>query len=311
MMLAGAALVLGLHAIAARQSLAGEDLSNGATAADLANALVGTGISSITGVVYTGDQRAAGSFSGAASIIGFGSGIVLSTGNVQTIGGDPSCGHGVEGPNGCRELNPPPGNSTDFSGPGDSDLTALLSTILGSSATTHDAAILEFDFTPQFSTLSLQYVFSSEDYNDFLDTTLIDVLGIFIDGVNCALVPGTATPVSVNSINNGSTDGDVSPSHPELYRDNVRPSPSINTEMDGLTTVLTCTASVTPGQKHHIKLAIADGNDGGFDSAVFVKSGSLVSSDVTPPDTSIMSGPSGTITANSASFTSTGTDHVT
>jgi Ca2+-binding RTX toxin-like protein len=92
-------------------------------------------------------------------------------------------------------------------------------------------------------------------------------------------VPGTSDPVSVNTINNGNpAEIPPVPHHPELYRDNVRPTPgTIDSQMDGMTTVLTCHATVNAGVNNHIKLAIADTSDFVLDSAVFIQAGSLVS----------------------------------
>jgi hypothetical protein len=127
------------------------DLNNGATANALAQSLVGGGVT-ISNVTYTGDNRAAGSFTGGASSIGFDSGIILSSGKVETYPTDPPCSRGVEGPNNCYEsANGNPGgpngndNSTAFGAPGDADLTTL------SEFPTFDAAVLQFDFVPQQS----------------------------------------------------------------------------------------------------------------------------------------------------------------
>lgn len=218
-------------------------------------------------------------FTGGASSIGFENGIVLDSGKVQTYATDSPCSKGVEGPNTCYEATEgkpggPSGfaNSTAFGKPGDAELTAL------SGFPTFDASILEFDFVPEHSTVQFSYVFSSEEYSDYANTAYNDVFGFFVDGTNCALVPGTSEPVSVNTINNGNDQGgDKTPHHANLFRDNVRPSPSIDSQMDGLTTVLTCTATVKAGQKNHIKLAIADASDEILDSAVFIQAGSLVS----------------------------------
>ena len=287
------------------------DLNNGVTPADLVNELVGTGVT-ISNITYSGSMRAAGRFAGGTTIIGFDSGIVLSTGNVQTVAGDPPCSRGVEGPNNCHEVDGPDGtsNSTDFGLPGDPDLTAL------SGFPTFDAAILEFDFVPEFSTVQFQYVFSSEEYSDFANTNYNDVFAFFVNGINCALVPGTNEPVSVNTINNGnSVGGDPTPHHPELFRDNVRPNVTINTQMDGLTVVLTCTANVTPGVPNHMKLAIADASDANYDSAVFLKAASLISG--TAITTSLAGGgqggpmiivPQGTVVTDSATLSGANTN---
>lgn len=255
------------------------DLNNGATASGLAQSLVGGGVS-ISNVTYTGDNRAAGSFTGGASSIGFGSGIVLSSGKVQTYPADSPCSRGVEGPNNCYEAtgaNPPgpdgAANSTAFGQPGDADLTAL------SGFPTFDAAVLQFDFVPTESTIQFKYVFGSEEYSDFANTAFNDVLGLFVNGTNCAVVPGTTSPVSVNTINNGNdVGGDPTPHNAQYFRDNVRPNgPTIDSQFDGLTTVLSCTATVNPGVTNHLKLAIADASDDVLDSGFFVEAGSLVS----------------------------------
>jgi hypothetical protein len=253
------------------------DLDNGATANGLAAGLAGAGIT-VSNVTYVGDSRAAGAFTSGAGSIGFANGMVLSSGKVQTYTGasaDPACSQGVEGPNNCNEG--PSGtdggeNTTDFGTPGDTQLDTL------SGQTTGDAAVLEFDFVPQQATVHFHYVFSSEEYSDFSNTAFNDSFAFYVNGTNCALVPGTSDPVTVNSINNGNDEGgDATAHHPDLFRDNVNPSASIDSQMDGLTTVLTCSANVNAGVANHMKLAIADASDTAYDSAVFIESGSLAS----------------------------------
>jgi hypothetical protein len=254
------------------------DLTNSVTATQLAQSLAGGGVA-ISNVAYTGDSRAAGSFTSGTTSIGFDTGVVLSSGNVQTHALDDPCSRGVEGPNNCYEAQggnsggPDGGeNSTGLGTSGDSDLDTL------SGGTTEDAAVLSFDFVPQQSTVHFTYVFSSEEYSDFANSDFNDVFGFFVNGTNCALVPSTSDPVAINTINNGNdTGGDTTAHNANLFRDNVRPSPSIDSQMDGLTTVLTCTASVNANQTNHLKLAIADTGDSAYDSAVFIAAGSLVS----------------------------------
>lgn len=258
------------------------DLNHGVTPEGLANLLVGNAVT-ISNVTYTGGLRAAGTFSGGLPIVGFDSGIILGSGAVQTVSGDPPCSVGVEGPNTCNELGGADGweNSTDFGLPGDTDLTGL------SGNPTYDATILEFDFVPQYSSVQFKYVFTSEEYSDYSNTQFNDVFAFYINGVNGAVVPGTAEPVSINTINNGNdAGGDTTPHNPQFFIDNVRPTVTVNTQMDGLTTVLTCSGTVVPGQLNHMKLAIADASDGVFDTAVFLKAVSLISGTVI--DTSLM-----------------------
>ncbi len=273
-----ALLLASAGASQAATSVTVKDLNNGASADGLAESLAGGGVS-ISKVTYTGNSRAAGDFAEGASSIGFEDGVVLSSGKVQTYKSDPACQQGVEGPNTCYEETEahsggPEGtaNNNELGEPGDTQLSEL------SGFETHDAAILEFDFVPEHSTVQFSYVFSSEEYSDFANTEFNDVFGFFVDEKNCALVPGTKEPVSVNTINDGNDEGgDTTPHHPELFRDNVNPKPTIDSQMDGLTTTLTCTATVTPGKTNHMKLAIADSSDEALDSAVFIEAGSLVS----------------------------------
>lgn len=247
-----------------------KDLNHGATANGLATSLAGSGVT-VSDVTYTGANRAAGAFSSPdGTTIGFPSGVVLDSGNVETLPTDNQCTGGVEGPNDCNE-NTGDDNSTGEGTPGDSDLSAL------SGDPTFDASVLDFNFVPAHPTVQFSYVFGSDEYSNFSNTQFDDVFGFFVNGTNCALVPGTTDPVSINTINDGNPNGDTTPHNPQFFRDNVNPSPTLNTQLDGLTTVLTCNATVNPGVQNHIKLAIADSSDGELDSAVFIEAGSLTS----------------------------------
>jgi hypothetical protein len=83
---------------------------------------------------------------------------------------------------------------------------------------------------------------------------------VLVDGSNCALVPGTTTPVAVNTVN-AQTNG-------QYYVDNAAGASGYHTSMDGLTVPLTCSVPVTPGQPVTVRIAVADSSDGVFDSAV-------------------------------------------
>ncbi len=246
-----------------------EDLTTGATAAQLAQSLAGDGVT-VSNVSYTGADTAAGRFVGGTPSIGFDGGVVLSSGRVKSTTTEISCSgdKGVEGPNQCD------GNSTSNGTPGDEALTAL------SGVGTNDAASLQFDFVPTFSTVQFRYVFSSDEYNQFANSSFNDVFAFFVNGTNCATVPGTeGTPVSINTINGGNPLG-TGAQHPELYRNNEFGTATIDTEADGLTTVLECNASVNPGVANTMRLAIADGSDSNLDSNVFIQAGSLISGTV-------------------------------
>ena len=219
------------------------------TATDVANALVGTGVT-ISNVTYVGADIAAGTFLGGSGIIGFDAGVILSSGNIAS----------VVGPNIS-------GSTTTANGtPGDSDLDTL------SGVQTFDAAVLEFDFVPDANNVFFQYVFSSEEYNEYVNAGLNDTFGFLInDGtstVNCAVVNDPPVPVSIDTINLGSNAA--------LYINNdIASGAALDTEMDGLTVVLTCDAAVVADATNHMKLAIADGGDDILDSNVFIEENSI------------------------------------
>jgi hypothetical protein len=258
-----AAFIIGMgpvnHASAA--PLATEDLSGPLTPDDLATALVGAGVV-VSNVTYAGVDSSAGTFSGGADVVGFADGIVLSTGNTA----------GVVGP------NVEDGKTSENNAGSDADLFAL------TGRSNFDATVLEFDFTPDADELFVQYVFSSDEYNEWVNTPFDDAFAFFVNGTNCATVGSSR--VSINTINNGNPEPNriPTPTRPELYRNNDLDNGggSIDTEMDGLTVVLTCSAPVAQNATNHMKLAIADSTDQKFDSNVFIEQGSL---STTPPDT--------------------------
>lgn len=232
-----------------------QDLAHGLTPLDLANDLVGTGVS-ISNVTYTGTLQAAGRFTGGLPAIGIDHGIILGSGDIAL----------VPGPNTLTDAT-----AQNFM-PGDAELSTL------SGFPTFDADILEFDFVPLSDTVFFQYAFASEEYNEWVNTQFNDVFAFLINGQNCASVPGTGDPVSINTINNGR--------NPTFYRDNdFHPTSPYDTQLDGLTVPLLCQQTVIPGQTYHIKLAIADSGDDILDSDVFIQGGSF-SSGPTPTPTS-------------------------
>jgi hypothetical protein len=241
------------------------DLTMGLTPTQLVNNLLGTGVT-VSNVKFTGAPVAAGTFTGGTGIIGFESGIVLSTGHAV----------GVVGPNvAANEPSP----SFDNGQPSDPQLDTLIPNPPG-----FDAAVLEFDFIPQGSTLDFNFVFSSEEYNEFVGQSFHDAFGFFVNGQNTAFIPGTTTPINVNTVNltinqqfyiNNATTADPTPATPPL----------LNTDMDGLTVVLPIHAAVNPGVVNHIKLGIEDAGDPILDSDVFIQAGSFSAPPGQPPPT--------------------------
>jgi gliding motility-associated-like protein len=194
--------------------------------------------------------------------IGIGSGLIIGTGAVT----------GAIGPNSGGGYSEGPPNSTD--GFSDPDLQTLANN------TINNAAILEFDFVPTGDDIAFNFVFSSEEYPEFVND-INDVFGFFLSGpnisgpftnnaVNIALITGTQDPVTINSVNHL-----VNTSY---YVSNA--SNTYNVQADGFTTVLTAQAHVICGETYHIKIAIGDAQDGGWDSWVFLQEGSFSASPI-------------------------------
>ncbi len=177
-------------------------------------------------------------------------------------------------------------NATTNNGqPGDASLNALLPV----GQTTKDAAVLTFDFVPDASSVSFKYVFSSEEYNEFVGRGLQRRLRVLRERHELRH-RGRRSPCRVDTINGGNPFGTNPSNASELFRNNDPNDPgppTIDTQMDGLTTVLTCTAPVTANQTNTMKLAIGDVGDSAFDSDVFIEAGSLT----TEPPTDVPDAP--------------------
>ena len=244
-----AVLIIGMAGSASAISVTPSD----GTGTDLAGTLLGTGVT-ITGgtVAYTGPGTASGSFTGGlASGIGIDEGIMLTTGTATDAVGP----------------NENPDTSTANGGVGN----ALLDGLNGD--TTLDATVLEFDFTSDSGDLFFNFVFASEEYNEFVALGFNDVFGFFVDGVNIALIPGTSDPVSIDNVNLGTNAG--------LYNDNE--SGAFDLEYDGFTDVFTASITGLAAGSHHMTIAIGDVGDDILDSAVFIQAGTF-SSTPTPTD---------------------------
>jgi len=237
-------------------ALTTQDLTGTLTPTDLVVTMLGSGVT-VQNVVFNGASVAAGRFTGGTGIIGFESGIVLSSGDMNSVVG-PNVGDGTTTINATGS---------------DPDLAALIP-----GYTVFDACSLEFDFScPTTQVISFQFVFASEEFNEYVNSSYNDVFGFFVNGQNIAIVPGTPnTPVSINNVNCNNPYLPPTGSNCSQYINNDLDDGGglINTEMDGLTLLFTATATINPGL-NHIKLAIGDAGDEVLDSNVFIRAGSL------------------------------------
>ena len=241
------------------------------TPEDMVEHLVGLGVY-YTDVTYQGADQAGGIFSnGSSTNIGIETGIFLTSG----------AGYIIPGPNTSTSTG---ANNGLVGHPLLDNLT---------SSTSYDASVLEFDFLPLNDTVKCQFVFGSEEYNEWVGSSFNDVFGFFVTGPhpaggnyidkNIALIPGTDTPVAINNVNNGYAPGGVSPTGPctncEYFVDNTF---GATIEYDAFTTVITFWVLVIPDEEYHFTIAVGDVGDHIYDSGVLLEGTSFKS--LGPPD---------------------------
>lgn len=239
--------------------------STAATPTQAVQNLLGSGTTP-SNLLYTGGATQLATFTTTGTNLPIAAGVIMSTGTAAS-----------------PQLNGGAGNflSTDVTGGAENH--PLMNAISG--ADTHDGAILQFDFVPVGDTMKFNYVFASEEYNDFVNGTVNDAFGFFLSGpnplggnyvdFNVALIPGTTTPVSINTVNNGYSAGCASGpcEYCQYFVDNECGTSTI--APDAFTTLLTAIAPVVPCSTYTIKLGIADGGDSIYDSWVFLQANSF------------------------------------
>ena len=194
----------------------------------------------------------------------FEEGIILTTGNAFST------------TNGAPDLSNP------STGEGDNDLNEFIDP----NTVFTDATVFEFDFTPSSDSINFRYMMASEEYTGNFPCLYSDSFAFLLkiagtdNYENIAIIPDTTTPVSVTSVHPRITGGDGCDPQNEDYFEGYNLG---DTNFNGRTTVLNASARVIPNTKYHIKLVIADANDGNagspedftFDSAVFLEAGSF------------------------------------
>jgi hypothetical protein len=231
-----------LLATAAAQ--AGPVITTSSNATTLANLLGGAGVS-ITNAVFTtnGTEGPAGSFTNGASTVGFNSGVILTSGNAA------DCASSGNDQSGCT------GNG-NFSS-------------------------LKFDFTSSTGKIFFNYVFASEEYNEYVGSGFNDKFELLLNGVNIAKLPDATTDVTINNVNCNSNSA--------YYRNNSNAAApagctnqNLDIEFDGLTTILTANANVVAGQTYTFEFRITDVGDSSLDSGVFIQAGSFSGNNPVP-----------------------------
>lgn len=223
----------------------------------------------VSNISSFGNPESIGFFSNGESTLGFPSGILLSTGKVES----------AEGPNSSTEMT-----SSFNDNRGDRDLEIFASNVI------FDATGIEFDFVPLGDVVTFKYIFASEEYCEFVGSIFNDLFGFFVSGpgingpfdnqaINVATLPGTNEYVTINNVNHDNNNDSYVKN--ELQKDaNIcgipfNPSHLELIEFDGFTIPLTATIDVIPCETYHIRLVIGDVGDDKLDSAVFLESKSF------------------------------------
>ncbi len=220
-----------------------------ATATQMANTIFGAGVT-VVGASYTGDNRSSAIYSNgqlSPGVVPSTTGVILSTGLAASFtqsSGDP---------------NRSSQTSTDTSG---TNNNAQFNALAGTN--TYDASILDVDFIPTGSVMTMTFVFSSEEYPEYATSQFNDIVGVWVNGTSVPLAIGTGK-ASVTNIGPGT--------NANQYISNT--GDQFNTEMDGFTLKLTLTIPVNPGVVNSIRIGIADVSDSSYDSNLLIGADSI------------------------------------
>ena len=225
-------------------------INTDASAFQMAQTIFGDGVT-VVGARYSGSWYSSGTYSGGDAttpgVTPGDTGVILSTGAVQYFtngSGDPN----VRG-------------NTSYNSGGqnyESDFQSI------SSVNTFDAAYLEMQFIPTGDVMTIQFVFSSDEYPEYASSIYNDVVGVWSNGTH---IPLSVTQSAASVIEINDTD------QVNLYKDNT--GDQFNTEMDGLTVTMTLTIPVVSGQVNTLKIGIADAGDSNYDSNLLIAGNSV------------------------------------
>jgi len=248
------------------------DIDESATAIEMAEEIFGDGVT-VVSASYDGDNDSSGIYTGgdttSPGVVPGDSGVILSTGDAADF------------TNSSGQSNQSNSTSTNTSGDNNNpDFNEAAGT------RTYDASVLEVDFIPDSDTMTMQFVFSSEEYPEYVNSIYQDVVVVWINGeqVELAVGNGDADPGNVNSTNNEN-----------LYIDNT--GDQYNTEMDGFTVTMTLTMPVVPGEVNTIQIGIADVGDSSYDSNLLIAGDSVQTNLVAQTDSATVY-PNGTVTVD-------------
>ncbi|HRD76198.1 MAG TPA: DUF4347 domain-containing protein, partial [Hyphomicrobiaceae bacterium] len=248
--------------------------TGGVTATSLAQQLMGSDVT-IVSATLSGQTYQAGVFSGATgyapSWLAFDSGVVFSSGSASGL---------------------PTSNTADDYSAGiitNSGGFAPFGTIGGN--TSYNASYIDISFIPDNNRISIQFVFGSDEYNEYVYGAFSDAIAIWVNGTNIAVTP-TGAPISIDTINQAGTYTPTfgtpgASAAPSLFVNNdlQNGGGTIPIEMDGFTRTLGATITVNPGIVNTIRLGVSDIGDGFLDSWLLVKADSVQANLIAQNDT--------------------------
>lgn len=221
-----------------------------ASAVEMAETIFGSG-ATVVDASYSGWSQSSAIYSGgdsrAPGATPSDSGVILSTGRASHF----------TRPNG--DPNRSTQTSTNTTGESNNpDFNAA------SGTNTYDASYLDVSFIPDADVMTMQFVFSSEEFPEFQSSVYQDVVAVWVNGEQVLLEIGNgeANPSNISSSINEN-----------LYLDNA--GDDYNTEMDGLTITMTLTMRVNPGEVNDIRIGIADVSDSSYDSNLLIAADSV------------------------------------
>lgn len=224
-------------------------IDTNASAIAMANAIFGDGVT-VTGASYTGSGYSSGIYTGGLStspgVVPGDSGVILSTGRARDF------------TNSSGEANQSTNTSTNSAGPNNN---AQFNAVAG--ARTYDASWLDVDFVADnnASVMTMQFVFSSEEYPEYTNSIYNDMVAVWINGTYVPMEVGDANVGGVNDTDNAN-----------LYVDNT--NDDYNTEMDGFTLTMTLTIPLQQGV-NSLRIGIADVGDSSYDSNLLIAGNSV------------------------------------
>ncbi|MFK7754053.1 MAG: Hint domain-containing protein [Sedimentitalea sp.] len=238
-------------------------INTSATATQMAQEIFGDGVT-VVSASYTGDSRSSGIYSDGDSTSPGATpgdtGIILSTGQASSY------------TNSSGQENQSNSTSTNTFGQNNN---SQFNSAAGTN--TYDASYMDIDFIPDHAVMTMQFVFSSDEYPEFQNSVYQDFVGVWVNGVQVDLAVGNGDtdPGNVNSTNNEN-----------LYLDNT--GDAYNTEMDGLSVTMTLTMNVTPGVLNSIRIGVADVSDSNYDSNLLIGGNSVQTEVIAMTDSTTM-----------------------